>query len=439
MRAIQNLSNACLLVGLLLPAVATPLPDLLSGNRLLTAQRLVKAVLARNPSVPGLRSAAQAAAARVEPAGALDDPMVSYTFAPETIGGIESASGPDRGFNQSVDLSQEIPWPGTLALREDAARSEAEAVGQSLADLRLEIIAAAKAGFAEWYYVHRALAINQANRDLLIELRNVAETQYAAGRASQQDVIQAELEHTRLLHEVLALRRKQRSIQAQLNALLSRAPGKYLAPPGRIARPISPPDLQLLQQTALENHPQLKQLQAELDASRSRVALAEKDFYPDLKLMTGYDTFWDADEQRFTVGVNVNVPWNRGKYRALKDAAQAKAMQAQWKLLDRRAQLLAGLARARAEVAETAAVIALHHDQLVPLAQDNLNAAAADYRAGAGDFVDVINAENRKLMIELEFARAQADYIRRLAELKRWTGGAWSAGYGSENEESADE
>src|SRR3712207_8419186 len=39
----------------------------------------------------------------------------------------------------------------------------------------------------------------------------------------------------------------------------------------------------------------------------------------------------------------------------------------------------------------------------------------------AGDFQDVITAENRKLMVELQFARAQADYVRRLAELKRWT------------------
>jgi outer membrane protein TolC len=405
----------------------------------LISQQLVKAVLERNPSLPALRAAAQAAASRVEPAGALDDPMVSYAFAPQTIGGIENPTGPDRGLNQSIDLSQEIPWPGTLGLREDAARSEADAASQDLADLRLEIIAAAKAGFAEWYYVHRALAINEANRDLLIELRNVAETQYAAGRATQQDVIQAELEHTRLLHETLALQREQRSTQAQLNALLNRAPSEYLAPPAALADPVVPPDLRVLQQTAIENHPELKGLQAQLDANRARVELAGKDFYPNIELMAGYDSFWDEDEQRFTVGIGVNVPWNRSKYRALKDAAQADAMQAQWELADRRTQLLAAVARARAEVAETVDVIKLHHELLVPLAQDNLNAAEADYRAGAGDFLDVITAENRKLTVELEFARAQADYVRRLAGLKRWTGGQWPAERTSNKEGSIDD
>jgi len=428
MRAVQRFIAACLLASLTLPTRAT---DLRFDAEPLTAQRLVETVLDRNPGLQALRAAVTEAASRVEPAGALEDPMLAYNVAPQTIAG--------QRLSQAVDLSQEIPWPGTLALREDAARSEAEAAGQDLADLRLEIIAAVKAGFAEWYYVHRALAINEANRDLLIELRNVAETQYAAGRATQQDVIQAELEHARLLDEALALQKEQRSIQAQLNGLLNRAPGEYLSPPKEVEPPAPPPDLQVLQQTAVETHPELKQAEAQLQASRSRVGLAEKDFYPDLGLNIGYDSFWDDEDQRFSVGASINIPLNRSKYRALRDAAQANALRSQWRLIDRRARLLAALGRARAEVAESVDVIALHHDQLEPLAQDNLSAATADYRAGAGDFLDVITAENRKLMIELGLARAQANYVRRLAELERWTGGALPAGYGSGNEESTNE
>ncbi len=429
MCAAHSRTVACLLASLALPAMAA---DPLFGAESLTSQQLVDLVLERNPNLEALRAAVAEAASRVEPAGALDDPMLSYTLAPRTIGAGER-------YQQGIDLSQEIPWPGTLGLREGVARSEAAAAGQDLADLRLEIIAAVQAGFAEWYYVHRALAINEANRDLLIELRNVAETQYAAGRATQQDVIQTELEHARLLDEALALKREQRSVQAQLNGLLNRAPGEYLAPPGHLAPPAPPPDLQALQQIAVENHPELKGLQAQLEASRSRVELAEKDFYPDFRLMTGYSSLWDEEEKRFTVGVSINVPWNRSKYQALKDAAQADTMQTQWELADRRAQLLAALARARAEAVESMEVIALHHDLLVPLVQDNLNAAEADYRAGAGDFLDVITAENQKLMTELRLARAQADYVRRLAELKRWTGGKWPMGYTRVNEGNIDD
>jgi len=412
MRAAQRFIATYLLASFTLPAMSA---DTLFGAEPLTAQRLVETVLVRNPGLEALRAAVTEAASRVEPAGALDDPMLAYTLAPQTIGG--------ERLNQDIQLSQEIPWPGKLGLREDIARTEAAAASQELAALRLQIIAAVKAGYAEWYYVHRALAINEANRKLLIELRNVAETQYAAGRATQQDVIQAEVEHDRLLDEALGFERERRSIQAQLNGLLNRVPGAFLPSPGEVTPRASPPSLRVLRRIAVGNHPELKRLEAQRQASRARVGLAEKDFYPDFGLNMGYDGFWDNENQRFSVGASINIPLNRSKYRALKDAAQASALQAQWRLADRRAQLLANLGEARAAVAESVAVIELYQDRLVPLVQDNLNAAVADYRAGAGDFLDVITAENRKLMTELTLARARANYVRRVAELERWTGG----------------
>lgn len=411
MRAAQRFIVACLLSSLVFPAMAA---DPLFGAKPFTSQQLVEAVLARNPSLPALRAAARAVASRVESAGALEDPMLSYNVAPQTIAG--------ERLSQAVDLSQEIPWPGTLGLREEAARSEAVAASQELADLRLQIIAAVKAGYAEWYYVHRALAINKANRKLLSELRNVAETQYAVGQATQQDVIQAEVEHDRLLDEALGFERERRSIQAQLNGLLNRVPEAFLPFPGEVTPRASPPSLRVLRRIAVGNHPELKRLEAQRQASHARVGLAEKDFYPDFGLNLGYDSFWDNENQRFSVGASINIPLNRSKYRALKDAAQASALEAQWRLADRRAQLLANLGEARAAVAESVAVIELYQDRLVSLAQDNLNAAVADYRAGAGDFLDVITAENRKLMTELRLARARANYARRIAELERWIG-----------------
>ncbi|MGH8502922.1 MAG: TolC family protein [Gammaproteobacteria bacterium] len=413
MRAAQRFIATYLLASFTLPAMSA---DTLFGVEPLTAQRLVETVLKRNPGIEALNAAVINAASRVEPAGALDDPMLAYTLAPQTIGDGER-------LNQDIQLSQEIPWPGTLGLREDIARTEAVAASQDLDDLRLQIIAAVKAAYAEWYYVHRALAINEANRKLLIELRNVAETQYAAGRATQQDVIQAEVEHDRLLDEALRLKRERQSMQAQINGLLDRVPWAFLPPPGEVAPRASPPSLQVLRRIAVGNHPELKRLEAQRQASRLRVGLAEKDFYPDFRFNAGYNSFWEDQEQRFSVGASINIPLNRGKYRALKDAAQANALQAQWRLADRRAQLLAQLAEARAAAAESVAMIELYQGRLVPLAQDNLAAAEADYRAGAGDFLDVITAENRKLMTELTLARARADYVRRVAELERWTGG----------------
>lgn len=401
------------LSGLLPFSTALSAQDPLAGTESLTAPRLVEAVLAQNPGVEALRAAAEQATFQIGPAGALDDPTLTYSLAPETL---------DGRLNQRIEFSQTLPWPGTLELREDAARSQARAADQTLADLRLEAAASAAAGFAEWHFVHRALEINEANQALLIELREVAETRYATGRATQQDVLQAEVEHARLQDQALELVRTRDSVQARLNALLNRDPERPLPPPAELPEPQAVPDFAALQQAALTSHPELERLQAERAASEAREGLAEKDFYPDFRVTTGYNSLWDEQEKRFTVGASINLPLDRSKYRAALDAAQAGANRARWQLQDRRAQLLAELQRARAELAEARDVITLHEERLLPLARENLAAAETDYRAGAGDFLNVITAENQKLATELGLERARADYARRLAELERWTG-----------------
>lgn len=407
------LTAAALALVIVAPATAAPL---LVDDGQLNPERLVAAVLARNPGIDALRAAARAAAARVEPAGALKDPQLSYALAPRTIGG--------TGLGQRITLSQPIPWPGTLALRERAARRRAKAAQAQLAALKLEIIAAVKAAFAEWYYVHRALALNEANQALLTGLRQVAETRYATGQAKQQDVLQAELRLARLHEQALALKRQRRSIRAQINALLHRPVDRPLPPPAPVrVQPAPVPPFRALKQIAIKTHPELKRLRAQLAAQRAEVKLARKNVYPDFKLSIGYNSLWGTPAKRWSIGISISIPWNRSKYQSLLNAAQAEAMQARWRLADRRAELLAKLASARAAVVEAKKTIALYQERLVPTAEANLDAALANYRAGTGSFLEVITAATKKLNTQLHLARARANYLRRRARLERLAGG----------------
>jgi len=109
-----------------------------------SADLLVQQVLQRNPGIAAMQAAADAAGARIESAGALDDPMVSYVVAPNTAG------GPNQGLNQNAQFSQKFPWPGTLGLRSRMATAEAESADQQVADLRLRLAALARADYAQF-------------------------------------------------------------------------------------------------------------------------------------------------------------------------------------------------------------------------------------------------------------------------------------------------
>lgn len=115
-----------------------------------SVDRLVQQVLRRNPGSRAMQATTDVASVRIEPAGALDGPMVSHAVVPNTPG------GPSQGLlNQNAQISQKFPWPGTLALRNLRATSEAEFADQRVVDLRLGLASLARANYAQWYYVHR--------------------------------------------------------------------------------------------------------------------------------------------------------------------------------------------------------------------------------------------------------------------------------------------
>jgi outer membrane protein, heavy metal efflux system len=159
--------TACLLVA------AAPAAAPAAGGQL-TEAMLIEQVRAANPALAALQAAAEAARYRIEPAGSLDDPMLRYAISPRTIG--------SERFSQQAEISQPIPWPGTLREREARARHQAAAAGADADTLRLQVIRRARMALADWRYLAEALAINDANRQLLDELISIAERRYAAGR-----------------------------------------------------------------------------------------------------------------------------------------------------------------------------------------------------------------------------------------------------------------
>lgn len=387
----------------------------------LAVDRLVERVLTDNAGLDALRAAVDAAEARVVPAGSLPDPQLSAAVAPATIGGYDSPNG--RGTNVRIEISQALPWPGTLGLRAEAARKEVVAAGENTAALRLHLAAATKTAFADWHYVHRALTVNADNQALVEELRRVAEQRYAAGLARQQDVLQAEVELQHLKHQAIQLRRLKRAVRAKINALLNRPATEPLAEPAVLPSPLRIPPYPKLREQALASHPELLRIQRRIAANRDRESLARKDFYPDFKVFGGYNSLWDADEKRWIVGAGISLPLSRDKYHASLDASKADTMRLEFELADRRAQLLSQLEQAHAAAEEARHSIALYENELVPLARENLSAARAEYGAGGGSFLDVIDAEEKKLDAELNLESMRADYFAARAELERWTGG----------------
>ena len=391
--------------------------NLFAESKELDRGALIASVLARNPDVDAAREGLRAALAEVDAATGLDDPMVSYELAPLSVVG-------DAPFGHRVEIRQPLPFPGKRRLAGEAALAMAEAEAAEIEAVQLELAQMTSELFDEYYVVARALAINEHHRALMTEMKESAEIQYVAGRASQQDPIQAEVELAELEIERLGLETQRAEIVAQLNGLLHRSPEAALPPPpDELDLAVAPEGTsEELQALALERRPQRDAAQARIRAAQAEIAVAKRDYYPDFELMAGYDSMWDMPEHQWMVGVMVEVPLQRGKRRAAVEKAEAETAKMRFEDESLADEIQVEVARAYRRVVEAKERVVLHEKTLLPAVRDQLDAARAGFTSAQNDFMAVVAAEEALREAELELEMARAEVSRRQAALARAVG-----------------
>jgi outer membrane protein TolC len=369
---------------------------------------VVAAVLARNPDLDAARATWRAAVAAYPSARALDDPMVRYALAPFSIGS-------DMRLGQEIEVSQDLPWPGRRQLRGDAAVAAADAAQADLASLRLDLAEAAVQAFDECYITARALDINQHHHALLERIERSAIAQYTAGRASQQDPLEARSRIIELERERLMLETQRRVTVAMLNRLLRRQLDAELPPPPArlaVARSVA----------AHHEHPKQLAAAARVRARRAEVDDANLAFYPTFEVMGSYNSMWDTWQHRWMIGVGIEIPVQRGKRHAELERARAEQAKATAELASVTDMLDEGRVRARTEVDESTKVLSLYEAQLLPTTRERVDAALAGFTAGQNPFSTVVMAEHELRDVELSIERTRAELDHRLAVLDRLEG-----------------
>lgn len=390
---------------------------LFAGDEHLERQALIEAVLARNPSVNAAREALRAALAQIPQMTALDDPTLSYELAPLSVAG-------DAPLGHVVSIRQRLPFPGKRRLAGEAALAMAEAEGAELEMVQLELAEMASEMYDEYFVTARALEINAQHRILLEQMKKSAEVQYVAGRAAQQDPIQAEVELAQLERERIMLDAERDQIIARVNGLIHRMPTAALPPPpAELALASVPAGTSAeLQEQALRKRPQRKASNARIRAAHARRASAQRDYYPDFELMGSYNSMWDMAPHRWMVGVMVDVPIQREKRPAAVEQADAEIARAGFedeRIVD---DIRVEVDRAARRVTEAQALVEVHVNKLLPAARAQVDSARVGFTAAQNSFLAVVQSQKNLRDIELSLARTRAELSRRRAALSRVVG-----------------
>ncbi len=331
--------------------------------------------------------------------------------------------GTDNGGGWMVEASQKIPWAGKRALRGSAASAEADAMKGDIGDVRLRLAETARTAFYDYYLARREMEVNASTQRLVSQFREIAWNKYQVNQTTQQDSLQADVELATLESRRTELARDEQVAIARINTLLHRAADHPLPPPpAKVPLPNSLPAAEALQQAA-ESRPDLFAMQARIRAEQANVALACKEYYPDLNLVARYDGFM-PEQMRPAVGMELNVPLQNGRRSATVREASERLQQRCAEYQDRLDQVRFEVQSAFDRAAQSQRVIRLYEEKILPATQRSVESAQSTYTSGKLDFLRLIDAERQVYTQREMYYQAIAEYHRRLAELEQAIGGS---------------
>jgi outer membrane protein TolC len=389
----------------------------------LELEPFVTEVLALNPDIRAARAAWSAASQRYPQEISLDDPMFGVMLGPGSWGSelVESA--------YTLEASQKIPWPGKRQLRGSIAQAEANAAFFGIGEERLRIAEATRIAYYQYFLAHRQLALLDESAELLQGFRDIALRKFEAAEAEQQDVLLADVELAELERQRLEYLQAERVARARLNTLRVQPPNSELPPPPvtlELSQPLPPSDE--LQATALGQRPELAGQSALIRRERYAAALARKEFLPDVEFVARYDAFWQEEELRPMVGMNLNLPIYKNKRWAAIREANARGAREQAQLEASINEIRFRVEQSYQRVKESEQTLKIYLDRILPSARHSVEAARASYMAGRLDFLRLIESQRQLLRTEEGYHRALAEYHQRFAELEREVGGVRDEG-----------
>jgi outer membrane protein TolC len=242
---------------------------------------------AHNPELRAMQLEAEAARARILPAGALPDPSASIALRELDPDRPWRVPGSDGEIVYSV--RQRFPLWGKRELARTSARQQASAAELDRDALMRDLLARAEAAYVRYWHADQAVAVLDRRIALLRQVEEIAGVRYALGMAAQQDAILAQVEQTRMHRERIGRLAAKREAIAALNALLGRPADAALAPPGGApALPVRNDGLApALRELEQGRHPAMQAQQARAQAARADAELERRNRYPDLTLGIG--------------------------------------------------------------------------------------------------------------------------------------------------------
>jgi len=396
----------------------------------LSANSAVEITLRDNPSLAQMQMRYQAMLEVPAQAGALPDPTLNFNAMNLPT---DSFDRDQEAMTQlQIGFSQQFPFPGKRALREEAAELEAKAAGHSVAEMRLQLASAVKKRWWQLYYLDHALATVENNRALLRQFISVAKTKYETGEGLQQDVLLSQLELSKLMDQKIQLQAIRRQQAIQLNIFMDRSPNTPILLADNVLKqmPVLAHE-SVLYEKAQQARPMLRKMSSHIDAAQSRLNLAKRDYYPDFTVGMLYgDRSGDNPLPRggsrsdfVSLMLAVKIPLYSGRKQSKAVSQKSFELQSnRYALQDEKGQVMAEISSAVTDYQRARQQFSLFESGIVPQARQTVASMLAGYQVNQVDFLNLVRSQVTLFNYELQYWKALSDAKQALARLQAAVG-----------------
>jgi multidrug efflux system outer membrane protein len=340
-------------------------------------------------------------------------------------------------YRAQASVSYEVDLFGRVASTVDAAQADT----QRSEALYRSVLLALQADVAQNYFALRQLDAELAVFDQAVGLREQAlklvQRRYDEGDINALDVSRAKAELATARSDAMTVRRLRATSEHSLAVLLGKAPADFAMPPS----PIERIDFRLppgLPSALLERRPDIAAAERAMAAANARVGVAKAAFFPSLTLTgsAGYESGSMGDLFKWSsrsfllgplAGTMLNLPIFDGGLRR-GNLANARAVYEEDAALYQQQVLTAFR-----EVEDNLSDLRILDEQIATQAEavdasaQAAQVSRAQYREGAVNYLDVIDAERGVLQANRSAVQLQGLQATATVNLIRALGGGWDA------------
>jgi cobalt-zinc-cadmium efflux system outer membrane protein len=390
-------------------STATPLSELLAEAG------------TNNPQISSADHEAKAARQMAPQVTTLPDPK--FTYQQFSVG----SPKPFAGYTNSdfayigIGASQELPYPGKLRLRGQVADRDADTKQAEIDVIKVGIADAVKVDYLELAYLQQTLGILSQNEAVLDQLIQDATAHYQVGQGMQQDVLEAQVNRTKMVREITMHHQQMGQLQAHLKGLLNREQTS----PDIVTEDLNETPLKLRADELLalikNNNPQIQVDASAIQKQDTQVASAKRDGKPDFEVGYMYQNTDRKYRDYYMFTFDVRFP--------RKKRVNAQIAEAQEQLIASRQTLDAHLAQQLSQVQQDYVqatsdeeLLKEYREGLVPQSDAAYRATLSSYASSKDQFTHVLSYLTDLLTLKLEYAQTLLDHETALAHLESLTG-----------------